>query len=85
MTKCKTCLELAEWQNAFDTCDEYFDCKIHLNAKLNIKSKKLNFSKSHMIRTNFNVPVKFCPTCSTKLNKRYLRKLYKEMYAREDI
>lgn len=77
MTKCKTCLELAEWQNVFDSSKDYKSSRFVIKIKSN---QRTEITTSQMFKS-----LRYCPNCATRLNKRYLRKLYKDMYAREDI
>ena len=70
MSKCKTCIELAEWQNCLDSSKDYKSYQFII---------KLKSPKNDLIKTKQSfIRLKYCPNCATRLTKKYLRDLYKE-------
>lgn len=83
MSKCKTCNEIAEWQRIIDTQphSEWSDkamCKVVIVGWLKNEPKKTLANKHNVVNGNIYT-LAYCPTCGTKLSKRFLKKLLKEV------
>jgi len=87
MKQCKTCIEIAEWQQVIiDTYhqDPYrqSEWKEKIMCSLQIVTwlkKEKAISKSRGKITTKPYLLKYCPTCGKKLDKRYLKKLLEEV------
>lgn len=83
MIKCKTCCDIAEWQNIIETNrrSEWSDklmCCLKVVGWYKDENKKTLANSRSQITTKPYL-LKYCPTCGNKLDKRHLKKLLKEV------